>query len=246
MGARKSNPALLRKRLRHERLVGTFVKLPSTEILDIVRLAGFDFAIVDLEHSQLTTGDALLLVRHAHALDFPAVVRLPTCDTGLINRLLEAGAAGLQLSTVRSVDDVQQLVAASRYPPAGRRSVSLAHVGAGYGAVPLAEAVTVEPPLLVGQIETADSVDPLDQIASAGLDVVFLGLTDLTVNVAFDERRVFERVEAVTTAATAAGVALGVFASDRSRIPEASRYVALGSDVAMIQRAAMEAASDAS
>jgi 2-keto-3-deoxy-L-rhamnonate aldolase RhmA len=226
--------------------VGTFLKLPSTEVLDIVRLAGFDFAIVDLEHSQLTHGDALLLVRHAHALDFPAIVRLPTCDPGLINRLLEAGASGLQLSSVRTVTDVRQLVAASRYPPAGRRSVSLAHVEAGYGAVPLAEAVKIEPPLLVGQIETATTVDPIEEIASAGLDVVFLGLTDLTVDVAFDERRVIEWVEAVTAAAKAAGVALGAFASDRSRIPDAATYAALGSDVAMLQRAAGEAVSDAS
>jgi 4-hydroxy-2-oxoheptanedioate aldolase len=124
--------------------------------------------------------------------------------------------------------------------------VSLAHVEAGYGAVPLAEAVKIEPPLLVGQIETATTVDPIEEIASAGLDVVFLGLTDLTVDVAFDERRVIEWVEAVTAAAKAAGVALGAFASDRSRIPDAATYAALGSDVAMLQRAAGEAVSDAS
>src|SRR5919201_4733951 len=82
----------LRERLREGRLVGTFVKLPALESIEIVA-AELDFAVVDLEHSQLDEGDALRLVRHARALGFPAVVRIPELDRGLVNRLLEAGTA---------------------------------------------------------------------------------------------------------------------------------------------------------
>ena len=224
------------------RVMGTFVKLPAPEAIDVVAGSGLEFSIVDLEHSQLAEGDALRLVRHAHALGHPAVVRVPACDRGQVNRLLEAGAAGIQLSTVRSVAQVRDLIAATRYPPGGERSVSLAHPAAGYGAVPLREAVAVDAPLLVGQIETADTEDPLKDICSAGLDVAFVGVTDLEVAVGFDRDRLEARVAEVADAAAAAGIALGAFAATPEAIPGDARYVALSSDVSLLRAAVVEAA----
>src|SRR5919202_2784783 len=96
MAGRESS---LRERLREGRLVGTFVKLPALESIELCA-AELDFAVVDLEHSQLSEADALRLVRHAYALGFPAVARIPEVDRGLVNRLLEAGAGGVHLSSV--------------------------------------------------------------------------------------------------------------------------------------------------
>jgi 4-hydroxy-2-oxoheptanedioate aldolase len=246
MDTRKSIPGSLRKALSGgARVLGTFLKLPATEAVDIAALAGFDFVIVDREHSQLDEGEALRLVRHATAIGLAAVVRLPDVDVGAVNRVLEAGAVGLQLSSVRSAGQVHDLVEASRYAPGGRRSVSLAHLMAGYGAVPLREAVGAEPALLVGQIETAESDDPLDEILAAGLDVAFLGVTDLTVDVEFHADRVRLRVEEVEKAAEATGTILGSFAADASAIPEGARYVALSSDLALLRAAAGRAVDDA-
>src|SRR5690348_9590887 len=122
--------------LRERRIVGTFVKLPALESIDLCA-AALDFCVVDHEHSQLAETDVLRLVRHASALGFPAVVRIPEVDRGLVNRLLEAGAAGLQLSSVRRAAEVRALRDAALYAPGGRRSISLAHPRAGYGATPL-------------------------------------------------------------------------------------------------------------
>jgi 4-hydroxy-2-oxoheptanedioate aldolase len=224
------------------RIVGTFVKLPAVEIIELVAGSELEFAIVDLEHSQLSEADALRLVRHAHTIGLPAVVRIPSCDRGQVNRLLEAGAAGLQLSTVRSVSDVKALVAATRYAPQGRRSVSLAHPVAGYGATQLADLVAAAPPLLIGQLETAETDDPLKDILRAGLDVAFLGLTDLEVDLGFDQARLRARVAEVTAAVDAAGIALGAFAGTAMQILEGARYVALSSDIALM-RTALEAAT---
>src|SRR3982751_5821467 len=158
------------------RRVGTFVKLPALESVDLCA-AALDFCVVDYEHSQLAEGDVLRLVRHAAALEFPAVVRIAEVDRGLVNRLLEAGAAGLQLSSVRRVDDVRALRDAALYAPEGRRSISLAHPSARYGATPLREYLADVPqPLLVAQLETRETDDPLDEICGAGPDVIFLGL----------------------------------------------------------------------
>jgi 4-hydroxy-2-oxoheptanedioate aldolase len=161
-----------------------------------------------------------------------------------VNRFLEAGAAGVQLSTVRSVAEVQALVDATRYSPEGKRSVSLAHPVAGYGSGPLRDAVAVRPPLLVGQIETADTDDPLEEILAAGLDVAFLGLVDLEVDLGFDADRLAARVEEIATAVGAGGAALGAFAGSAEQISDRVRYVVLSSDVALLRTALAAAARD--
>jgi 4-hydroxy-2-oxoheptanedioate aldolase len=225
---------MLRRRNRRR---GLFVKLPSTEVVDVLAAVGFDFMVVDREHAQLGEDDALRIVRHAHARGLPAVVRLPEVERGGINRLLEAGAAGIQLSTVRSVGQVRALRAATHYAPEGDRSISLAHPVAGYGGTSLSDYLAeraAEPPLLVGQIETATTDDPLEEIIGAGLDVAFVGTTDLSVDLGLAADRVAERVEEIAAAAEAVGVELGAFGLDDARVT----YEVAGSDLALLRSAA--------
>ena len=227
---------MLRRRNRRK---GLFVKLGATEVLDISARSELDFVVVDLEHSQLSEADGVRLTRHAAALGLPALVRLPELDRGSVNRLLEAGARGIQLSTVRSIAQVEALGAATRYAPDGDRSVSLAHPRAGYGDAPLAdylEAQALSPPELVIQIETAETDDPLQDVLAAGADVAFVGTTDLSVDVGLDAGRLRERVEAIATAADAAGVELGGFALEHPDVT----YDVSGSDVALLRAAVGE------
>jgi 2-keto-3-deoxy-L-rhamnonate aldolase RhmA len=220
---------------------GVFVKLSSTEVIDMVAAAGFRFAVVDLEHSQLSETDARTLVRHARAIAFPALVRIPEPDRGAINRLLEAGAAGIQLSTVRSAGQVRAARSFMRYAPEGSRSVSLAHPQAGYGGTALAgylAAQATEPPLLVAQIETATTDDPLEEILAARPDVVFIGTTDLAVDLGLDDGRVRERIEAIALAAQAADIPLGAFALDDERVV----YDLAASDLSLLRGALANAA----
>jgi 4-hydroxy-2-oxoheptanedioate aldolase len=218
--------------LSSRRLIGTFVKLPAVESIDLCA-ASLDFCVVDHEHSQLSETDVLRLVRHAAALRFPAVVRIPEVDRGLVNRILEAGAAGIQLSSVRRVAEVHALRDAALYAPAGKRSISLAHPAARYGATPLREYVEgVDRPLLVLQIETRETDDPLDEICAAGADVVFLGLTDLLVDCGLDDAAARKRADAIAAAAEGAGVMLGGFGKE-----ERFRYSVVSSDVALLREA---------
>ena len=211
---------------------GTFVKLPAAEVVEIAA-ATLDFAVVDLEHSQLSEADALRLVRHAWALGFPALVRLHELDRGLVNRLLEAGAAGIQLSSVRRVAEVEALASAAAYAPGGTRSISLAHPLAASGATPLANYLAATPdPLVVIQLETAETDDPLAAIAGAGADVVFAGVTDLSVEYGLDADRTAQRVDEIADAAAEAGVTLGGFGAD-----ERFLYSIASSDVALLRQA---------
>lgn len=208
---------------------GLFVKLVGTELVEAASQR-FDFCVVDLEHSALGEGDALDLLRCARVLRFPALVRLPRPDSALINRALEAGAVGVQLSNVQSKDDVLEAHAALRFPPQGRRSASTAHATARFGAIPLREYVEQAfRPLLVVQIEGLRSDDPLEEILLAGVDVAFIGTSDLTVAARFDHDTVERRIQEIARVAAAADVTLGGFRLDH---PE-SRYEISCSDISL-------------
>jgi 2-keto-3-deoxy-L-rhamnonate aldolase RhmA len=222
----------LRERLDGGRAVGTFVKLPALESIDICAQS-LDFCVVDFEHSQLSEADVLRLVRHAGASRFPAVVRIPEVDRGLVNRLLEAGAAGIQLSSVRRVAEVEALVSAAAYAPDGSRSISLAHPQARYGGMPLRDYLSSsERPLVVIQLETRETDDPLVELCRAGADVAFLGLTDLLVDCGLDEGAAASRADELAGAVAEAGIALGGFGAE-----ERFRYSVVSSDVALLREA---------
>jgi 2-keto-3-deoxy-L-rhamnonate aldolase RhmA len=220
--------------------LGVFIKLPSTQAIEIARSAGFDFCLIDLEHSQLDEGDAIALASHASALGFPALVRIPSVDRGAINRLLEAGAAGIQLSTVRTAVQVRDLRAAVRYAPEGGRSISLAHSRADYGVTSMADYLAEQrdsPPLAIAQIETAETEDPLEEIAAAGADAIFIGSADLRADLGLDEEALQVRVMEIAAAAESAGVILGAIGVDDPRV----RMRVIGADLSLL-RAAMASA----
>jgi 4-hydroxy-2-oxoheptanedioate aldolase len=115
----------LRDTMLERPVYGTFLKLPRREVVEILALAGFDFAVCDLEHAQIDEAEAReVLLAGSHA-GLPIVVRVPDLERGLINRLLEAGAAGIQAPRVRSAADAARLRELVEYPPEGSRSVSL-------------------------------------------------------------------------------------------------------------------------
>ncbi|WP_431727270.1 HpcH/HpaI aldolase family protein [Verrucosispora sp. TAA-831] len=236
-----------RRRLRDrlatgDRVVGTFVKLPTVDSVELARLAGFDVVVIDAEHSSLSDRDVLGLVRHAAGIGLPALVRVAALDAGEINRLLEAGAVGLHLPMLRTGAEMHGLRAATAYPPVGERSLSLAHPAAAYGLVGLDEYLrreAADPPVLVGQIETATTVDPLDEIV-AGLDVVFAGTTDLAASLRAggqDRTALPGRLAEIASAATRAGAAFGAWSATaepdqlRRLGPAPVRYLVVGSDL---------------
>lgn len=234
----------LRRRLGEgETVVGTFAKLPGADAAGALAGCGFDFAIVDREHSQLTSGEAGQLVRDLRGHGLPALVRLPAVDRGEVNRMLEAGADGIQLSTVGSVDEVERLRSSMRYAPHGSRSISLSHAAAGYGATSLPDYLASQQgegaPLAVLQIETMATGDGLATIAAAGADVLFVGTTDLLVDAGLDAAAAADRSAEIVQAAAGAGIPWGGFAADAAAASElagrGARYLVVGSDLALLR-----------
>jgi 2-keto-3-deoxy-L-rhamnonate aldolase RhmA len=242
--------AALRERLERTPVaLGTFVKLPGLESIECVARSGFDFAVVDMEHSQLAEDEARRLVAYARAVGFPCLVRLPQVDAGEIGRYLEAGAAGIQLSDVRTSDEVGALVSAARFPPEGDRGVSTTHPGGDFGRMPVDEYLSGPRPLLVIQIECAETVDPLEELFAHEIDVCFVGVVDLSVSVGTpgrtDSDAVQARIADVAAAAGASGRAFGHhLAGGVVPSPEA-RYLTAGTDVTALAGGLERLAADA-
>lgn len=87
----------LRARTKERAVFGTFVKLGRREVIEILANAGLDFAICDLEHSQISEQEASIMILAGLACDLPVMVRVADFQPGLINRLMESGSAGIQL-----------------------------------------------------------------------------------------------------------------------------------------------------
>jgi 4-hydroxy-2-oxoheptanedioate aldolase len=224
--------AKLRARMRAGRVHGLFVKLADRAVIEMAR-SNFDFLVVDREHSQLSEHDALALIAHGVAVELPVLLRLPELDGGQVNRALEAGAAGIQLSSVRDAGAVNDLRSSCEYPPRGRRSISLAHAGGEHGAMPTADylASSAGAALVVAQVESALTPSAYASIVAARPDVAFIGTTDLLVDCGLDVERSAQHVEQIATAARQADVVLGGFAlAERDDV----RYLIDASDVSLL------------
>lgn len=179
---RAGNP--LKRRLRDgETLVGCFQRIAAPDVTELCAAAGFDFVVVDLEHALISEVRVADLVRAAEAAGILALVRVPNHDPAPIGRLLEAGAAGIHVPQVSSAAEAETAVRATRHSPEGMRGLATARQ-AGYGArMSLAEyvAASAEWPLVVVQVESRAGLANVEAIALVpGVDVVFIGLTDLS------------------------------------------------------------------
>ena len=233
----------LRSLLTERPVLGTFLKIPRFEVVDLLSLAGFDFVVCDYEHAQMSLADACDIVRAGRGRGLPVVVRVPALDRGDVNRLLEAGASGIQLArgSGAAASGLRTLVS---YAPEGTRSVSLAQPAADYGTgTSLVEHLerSNREVLAVGQFETADYADRIDD-AMAALDVAFIGPVDLSVDLGtpgrLDSPEMHDATATVLRAAGRAGTPAGIFAATAAAATAAweqgFRYVVAGSDTAML------------
>lgn len=237
------------QRLLHQPQFGTFIKLARAETIDLATNAGFDFVVLDLEHGQASYAEAREALLAARANGIPTLVRIGHFDPSHANRLLEAGACGIQLSTVVSASLAHSFVRALRYQPVGDRSISLTQPAAQYGKIPMSDYLSeyTAKPLAVGQLETVTYNDHLDDILDP-LDVAFIGPADLSVAAETPGNtttgRAAEVVEEITASAERTGTLLGTFVADPASALDAAssgyRYIVVGSDLAMLGRAASD------
>jgi 2-dehydro-3-deoxyglucarate aldolase/4-hydroxy-2-oxoheptanedioate aldolase len=106
-----------------EGLIGTWVKIPSLETVELLGHAGFDFVVVDMEHAPHSLEGAYRLVFAAQAMGMAAFVRLPDRSGAEIQRLLDAGADGLLVPHVSDVEMARRITSAMVFAPEGTRGL---------------------------------------------------------------------------------------------------------------------------
>ncbi|MCP5265312.1 MAG: 4-hydroxy-2-oxoheptanedioate aldolase [Burkholderiaceae bacterium] len=163
--------------------IGLWCTLPGTYAIEAVAGAGFDWLLLDTEHSPADPLTVLPQLQTIAAYPSSAVVRPASNDTVLIKRLLDLGAQTLLIPYVQNRDEAEQAVAAVRYPPAGVRGVSGLTRATRFGRVPGYAQRANEEICLLLQVETGEALARLEEIVSVdGVDGVFIGPADLAAS----------------------------------------------------------------
>ena len=227
-------------------MLGTFVKSPDATSAEVLAGAGLDFLIVDLDHSSLGFRDLEGIARAAALHGVPVLARLPPDAVADAGRVLDAGATGVQIADLSSVELAESARRHAAYPPGGERSLALSHRAAEFGRLPASDYLrrAADELVLVGQIESAAAVDALPGLLAAGtgIDAWFLGPLDLSVSLGRagenDDPLVVETLDRAAAAIVAAKAPLGVFTGS---IEEALRWrergatlIAVGSDYTLL------------
>ena len=195
-------------------MLGTWVKLAAPESVELLALAGFEFVVIDLEHSPMGLEAASGHISTALLAGVSPIVRVPALDAGMATRLLDAGAEGIMLPHVDSVADARRFVDACRFPPLGSRGVGSTSRAGHWGAMPRDAYLRYgrEEVVLVAQLESAAAVAAAQEIgALPGIDALLIGTADLSVSEQVPEGgpELGRLVRTAVAAAEAAGVPIG-------------------------------------
>ncbi|HVW92818.1 MAG TPA: aldolase/citrate lyase family protein [Devosia sp.] len=180
-----STPNALKAALRRgETQLGLWLMLNSPLATEMAAGAGFDWLLIDMEHSVTSEAEAVGHLRSARVDGAPeALVRIPWNEPVVIKRLLDSGARSLLVPMVQNAEEARRAVAATRYPPAGIRGFSGMHRGNDFGRIKDYPHSAAEDIFLAVQVESPEAVANAGEIAAVeGVDCVFVGPNDLAAN----------------------------------------------------------------
>ena len=198
-----------------EILAATWIKTPHPHVVEVLALSPLDALVLDAEHAPFDRASLDLCILAARAGRMPVLVRPPSADPSHLLQALDGGADGVVIPHVLTADDARAAVLACRYLPRGRGYAGSTRA-AGYGTVGIAaHRAASEKISIIAQIEDADALDAIDEIAAVpGIDALFIGRADLTVSLGAtspDDHAVIEAVERVCAAGATAGRTVGMF-----------------------------------
>ena len=197
--------------------VGHFVvEFATPGIGHIMKSAGCDFVLFDMEHSGFGFETVKSAVRYMQAAELPMIVRVPSKEYHHIARACDMGAEGVMLPMVGSADEARHILDCMKYYPDGKRGVALqvAHDNYRAGAVKEKLGNANKRTTFFAQIETAEGVRNAEAIAAvSGVDCLWVGHFDLSVSLGipgeFDNPKFTKAIDKVIAAARKHGKALG-------------------------------------
>lgn len=239
----------------HETVFGTFYKLNSPIATEMLGWAGFDFIVVDCEHSPIGYESTENIIRTAENVGLSAIVRVPSASEEHIFHALDSGAVGVQIPNLTSVEQFRESVSACKYFPAGTRGLSRGTRNAMFGLWNEAEKPYVQAAndksLVVVHIENKEMAERVEEICQIPeIDVVFVGPADMSQSLGIpgkskDPRVVEIALHVIETAeryGKAGGIAAGKDNMDMY-IQHGARYIMYSSDAALFAGALKDAVS---
>ena len=230
-----------------KRQIGLWSTLSSNYTVEVVAGAGFDWIMIDTEHSPTDLELVLGQLQAAAPYDTAAVVRIPWNDMVTVKRYLDIGVQTLLIPQVASAEEARNAVAYTRYPPAGLRGVAGATRATRFGRVKDYFKKAADEICVVVQIESGEGLRNLEEIAAVeGIDGVFVGPADLHASLGYPGERahaeVMPRIDDAISRIVKTGKAAGILADGeetaRRWLALGALFVAVGSDVGLLARGA--------
>jgi 4-hydroxy-2-oxoheptanedioate aldolase len=227
--------------------LGTWLKIPAPDTAEIAAAAGFDFVVIDLEHTMLSLETAYTLIAISSAHGVTPLVRVPDHRPSTIQRVLDAGAAGVLVPHVDTPAQAEAVARAARFPPGGTRGSGATSRAGRWGRLPRAEYLGLEA-VCLPQLESAVAMRDADRILAVdGVTGVLIGAADLSMEMglAASDPQVTALIDGVLAVAARAGKPCGfALGADPARARElAARgfgFLVLGNDSSMLASAAAE------
>lgn len=225
--------------------IGTFAKINDPCVVEIFSMIGFDFFIIDNEHTHMSKESMLQLLRTSDISGIIPIVRIRQNNRSMILQALDAGGLGIMVPETSTKAEVQEMVDNAYYYPIGNRGFSPSHRAAGYGFMNGTEYAKManENVLTIAYCETAEGLKNLDDmLAVPNLDVMWIGPMDLSqaLGVIGDSKhpKVQAAIDEIIAKCKAAHVAVGTIASNaedaQQLIDRGIQFIGLSSDQAMI------------
>ena len=226
-----------RRRLKaREHLLGTFIKTPTTHATEMLGAMGFDFVMIDQEHSPFDRGTIDMLVLAARASNIAGLVRVGDPSDANILSVLDCGAAGVMVPHVDSVEKARAIGAACRYR-GGRRGFASTTRAGGFGDASYTDHMNAQDAQItcIAMIEDLAALEQIDAIVSEpSIDAIFVGRGDLTAAIgapSMTSPQTQKLVEPILAAARRADTPVIVLSPDRN---DATAMAKLGASAFMV------------
>ena len=225
--------------------VGLWSSLSSAAATEILADSGFDWILIDTEHSPNEIPDLVTQLQAVQRGTATPIIRPAWNDAVMAKRALDIGAQTLLFPYVQNVEEAKRAVASTRYPPQGIRGVSVAARASRYGRVPDYLTKANDEICVLVQVETRAALDQLEAIAKVdGVDGVFIGPSDLAASLgrlgnpqhADVQSAMQDAVKRLKAIGKPAGILTGNEEEARRYIDWGYLFVAVGADVGLLAR----------
>lgn len=227
--------------------IGLWSSLSSNYSVEVIAGAGYDWLLLDMEHSPNDLESLLAQLQAAAPYATHPVVRVPWNDMVAVKRVLDVGALSLLVPYVQNAGEAKAAVANTRYPPAGVRGVAGTTRATRFGRIKDYAKRAHEEICVLVQVETRPALDQLEAICAVeGVDGVFIGPADLHASMGYPGETanpavlplIEEAMRRIRKAGKAAGYLSPVEADAKRMLAAGAQFVAVGADVGLLARGA--------